>query len=959
MIILLILPIGLISGSFYNGIISRVSALRATATMLENTFSNPDSARTGLDFWVDRGIEYSGFLNAMFGNIETFQHLSDENVSYVNYLERNLQGYALQCRYFSDLAYKTAQGLVEKELALKESGFEAKGISFENILSISAELANVSQQLQETNDEVFTATELAKNGNATDMRNLSLKGVELANAYYQLSGLTSSAISALAAIEVSVVAPFILVTVLYGIFLLYPWVILFLFFCRKREDILESKAVLINNLNLDDRLRETESSGYDFNPLLIRVEKILHLPLSNQEKTRDASGSKVRKQENDVSAKEDSIARNREIIGNQAFRIREYLVSLILLTSLTAAIFYLFFYPNATAGLANLIANGGGARAFADYLAGEATPLTFGFLGSYFWTIQYFLRRYYASDLNPNAYTSAFVRTLTVFILSVVLQLATSAFGWTQFVMASVAFVIGIFPDVGVRWILRTANKLVTTLRAPEVINENPLTNINGLNTWHEARLLEENIENEQNLATVSLEKLVINTSFCPLQLIDWVDQALLSIHIQGPWKDAFRAVGIRTATDLLDNVKKDQSPNQDDNKNGIQRLVQAINTAQACSSSDLGQSRNETVLAVKDLDNILATAISLSNQTKTIADSLIEDKPETLDFIDDLKKKTQNLEQLSKEISDQELKQIKQKEEKISGNNSNATDKRKKAVKKLEKSAAELADETSKVNQEIQNFDRKKPESMSQIDSTKEIIEKIRLKAENLKTELISVVEIAKQGKKDEDLSEEQKEFIKVLQETQEKSKQMLSQVQVAKEKIESFDPNKPETLSGVEKLKVELNKLNKTAEEAQAKVKKIEESVEKLMENEPSLKKSQDNLRAVAEGINNFEKTSKDAKEATEKLNIDDPKTLTELSQIKKLVDNASKIAAETKTKEDNFRNEVTSSISIPKITEDVLKTIVISVKKGPNIRHLQAYYIKKSKAEEQKKPTQPLET
>jgi hypothetical protein len=103
-------------------------------------------------------------------------------------------------------------------------------------------------------------------------------------------------------------------------------------------------------------------------------------------------------------------------------------------------------------------------------------PITFGFIGAYFFVIQMFLRRYFASDLSPNVYNYAFVRVLTVFILSMVLQFATTSLGTPSYVAATVVFVVGIFPRVELRWILRTANKLLTGLKAPEFIDRLPLT---------------------------------------------------------------------------------------------------------------------------------------------------------------------------------------------------------------------------------------------------------------------------------------------------------------------------------------------------------------------------------------------------------------------------------------------------------------------------------------------------
>jgi len=524
-----------VSSLFYNGVEDRVKALRGTASMLGNTISNPSDPRSSVEYWADKGLEYSKYLN----NELSFDKLTFQDVNTQNFtlILRNLQGYTLQTRYFSDLAFKLAQDLVDEEHGLKEQGIEAKGTSYEALLSITNKLVNTTQQLEITYAEIVNSSEYAKIGGEKEMNNLRIKGIELSNSCYQTKALINAAIISLPAGNVNILAPFILVTVIYIVFLIFPWVLLLLFFLRKQKNLVEVKIKLFKDLKLDRFL----------------------------EQPKMANKGEIGKE-----------------IAKQAFRTSEYLTSLILLTLINATLFYFFFYPHSTAGLAYLISTGGGVKAFANYVAGEATPLTFGFIGAYFFVIHMLLRRYFASDLNPKAYTFAVVRVLTVFIISVVLQLLSTAVSWTQIATSVTAFVVGIFPDVGVRWILRTANKL-SGLKAPELLEKNPLTKIDGLNIWHEARFLEEKVENVQNLATASLDDLIINTNFCPSQLVDWIDQALLLIHVREQWTESFRAVGIRTATDLLSCTRTAAGKF---GKKKVKNLVAAINTTQATIST-------------------------------------------------------------------------------------------------------------------------------------------------------------------------------------------------------------------------------------------------------------------------------------------------------------------------------------------------------------------------------------
>ena len=98
-----------------------------------------------------------------------------------------------------------------------------------------------------------------------------------------------------------------------------------------------------------------------------------------------------------------------------------------------------------------------------------------------------------------------------------------------------------------------------------------PISDLDGLTVWHEARLEEEDIENVPNMATADLLDLMLNTRFPPDRLVDWVDQAILYTHLGvdgettaslaeqggGEAKEAFtrrkllRAHGVRNASSL------------------------------------------------------------------------------------------------------------------------------------------------------------------------------------------------------------------------------------------------------------------------------------------------------------------------------------------------------------------------------------------------------------------------
>ena len=55
---------------------------------------------------------------------------------------------------------------------------------------------------------------------------------------------------------------------------------------------------------------------------------------------------------------------------------------------------------------------------------------------------------------------------------------------------------------------------------------------IAGLNGWHAIRLSVEGVENVHNLANADIQDLIRNTRFSVQQIFDWVDQAVLLIHL-------------------------------------------------------------------------------------------------------------------------------------------------------------------------------------------------------------------------------------------------------------------------------------------------------------------------------------------------------------------------------------------------------------------------------------------
>ena len=195
--------------------------------------------------------------------------------------------------------------------------------------------------------------------------------------------------------------------------------------------------------------------------------------------------------------------------------------------------------------------------------APNRTPLAYGFLGAYVFSIGALVRQYVTDDLQARYYASITVRFLTVFVLAWLIDLiwpgtataptdtGLSLPGTLVDQRLLIAVIIGAFPALGLRLIQRSAAALLS-LAFRGFHEPQPLNTLDGLNAYQEDRLLLEGVENLQNLVCADVVDLMLKTRFPVEQIIDWMDQALLQIHTRDRY-DQFRQSGLRTATDFID----------------------------------------------------------------------------------------------------------------------------------------------------------------------------------------------------------------------------------------------------------------------------------------------------------------------------------------------------------------------------------------------------------------------
>jgi hypothetical protein len=197
-----------------------------------------------------------------------------------------------------------------------------------------------------------------------------------------------------------------------------------------------------------------------------------------------------------------------------------------------------------------------------DYLRPHERPIVFAFLGAYFFALNLVFRGYVRGDLRPKTYSQITVRILLSFVLAFVLG---QAFDSSNPVVLLIAFLGGVVPEtvlVRLRETVRHAGGRGSSRGEPDaldaLVEQQPLTEVEGIDIYDRARLEEEGVTNVEALAHHDLVELMLRTRIPVSRLVDWVDQAILYLHLGGRTREGkqaqlvLRQHGIRTATDLV-----------------------------------------------------------------------------------------------------------------------------------------------------------------------------------------------------------------------------------------------------------------------------------------------------------------------------------------------------------------------------------------------------------------------
>ncbi|MGI8980288.1 MAG: tetratricopeptide repeat protein [Pirellulaceae bacterium] len=201
----------------------------------------------------------------------------------------------------------------------------------------------------------------------------------------------------------------------------------------------------------------------------------------------------------------------------------------------------------------------------ADHLLDTNTQraMQFGFLGAYVYCLNLVYRRYTTLDLQPHVYLFCVVGLIAGMVFNYVAFTAitniaaSTASGDTEFkgigagAAAIVAFSLGYFPNLAIRWFGRVSRTSVhERQRRSDAL---PLSLIDGISELHESRLQDEGIDNVQNLAAANIRDLVVKTPFSAQQIVEWTDQAVLYLYLDPGEIESFRRAGVRTVSDFCD----------------------------------------------------------------------------------------------------------------------------------------------------------------------------------------------------------------------------------------------------------------------------------------------------------------------------------------------------------------------------------------------------------------------
>jgi hypothetical protein len=475
--------------------------------------------------------------------------------------------------------------------------------------------------------------------------------------------------------------PFLIVITLFVVFLLLPWLLYLSFILSKRATIIRDRRRVIEQLGLRDQFLDAPGALADRQQMVAKkVSKYLAdasdvvryslraedandpIQEAHKELTKvcgqypdlDDLRDKLKSLSPDQGDASQAAARLQQlsdealevVIKQRHFYSREYILPLLILTALTMVGWFYVIFPNTLVGLVELVREGASLKQLTDDLTHNFTIVTMTFAGAWLYITTMLVTRWTQDDLHPRSYLYASLRLaialLVGFVFGAWAQPASDGQGIPILVLA---FAVGAAPLEWVRAVWRVLRRpgsgivdrlsdwvlgdVAKEFQPPDWGSKYPLTVLEDVTIWDEGRLYLEGVQNVQALATADLARLAMNTAFDAQQLIDWVDQALLYMHVKELWRPGLAALGVRTITDLFDACRYSER----DQDGRLACVVRAYNSAQLMSigADDPRCTAYDAAGKLEKAGNELgakATAV------KEAAARLDKDRPATLDNV-------------------------------------------------------------------------------------------------------------------------------------------------------------------------------------------------------------------------------------------------------------------------------------------------------------------------------------
>jgi type VII secretion effector (TIGR04197 family) len=908
-----------------NGLLAARTLAGGTVTELRNVAEEVERIAGGLAGRIDN---YEGYLqfSRSFPMESTSQNSDQPQPDLREMLLDQLSNDFPRLKQYTVGAHTKAQAaLTQLDIAIQNEQSEPGGQSAERERSSGTSLAQTRQVISETVAVTGGLPPLvdAVEAEIDELRKdpqrpfTNLKTILRSDLIVQADEAGDQARVAsrtIKAVEVAVLATFLWVSGFYTIFVLFPWILLFLFLFRKRED----RAAQI----------------YDDLKLLDPDENLLHRVLPTEPEER---------------LKKKTVIIND--LASQAFSNFEYILSLLLLSVITAIAWYYVFYPKTSLGLAVLIQGGGEIKELTTYLVDNISPLTSGFIGAFFYIMQMLYRRYRDTDLYPMAFLQASERLLRVFILSLVLSIMAPLAEWLSGTAILVAFVAGIYPRAALRRIVDFVN-INTNGRFPQITETARLTHLGGLNIWHEARLLDEGVENIESMADAPIEHLVLKTHFPTNQLVDWIDQATLYKHAghRGEWFPLFRAAGIRTASDLLDraglslldpdDLRKLRTDSFTPAPQTLDRVAAAVNAAQVWAESNLnGTDGIARALAATLLQSVVNVA-EIAAQAHILAKRIEKEKPETYDYVFALNQSAVAALEATREASTSLTPMTGPDLNQQWPADADQISRAKRAVAKIGQSMGKAVTLAEQVVQLTQPLTRQ-PDTLTQLDKVKKQVDDWLTELTTTGTQIQVLIDIFTAAG---EVAETKTAATGVLEQAT-AARAVLTTAQEAtmraRDTAQPLDAGHPETLDAIQKLQIDLAQLQTLAGKLVDDRAELNKAVQALILNDAQKAEVTLALDKAAKTVEKLKKAALQARDATQPLLADDVSTLEGLGQSQAAIDQAQEVVQETRPTVEAAVALVQSVTVTPQLTAYVLESIVDCLWPENNMPYVVNYY------------------